>query len=275
MSFLSVTRTVVFIVTTLFSVIVLALAAHLTSLTVAVYQAYSNPYGSYGSSYPYDTTGNQSPYDSLAYFPFAAMGIATALLTFISLPIFLLVDVYRQGAWTSMIIVEIPTLTFLWVLWLSTAGLTASVYAPLSAAQLCSSVYAGPACGEIQAILAFSFLNWLSLMAYASVLLVFVFIAQARGNPVWTGSVQSTNFFAPRRVQQQQQQQHELHQQVQKFPLQQPMAIPAASFSPQMQMQPQPMFVPGMSPTGGMVYLPGSPVPQTVSPPPMTPYPQM
>jgi hypothetical protein len=228
MAVLDIVRMVAFIVATVFSVIVLALSAHVTSLTEQA--------------------------DIPFYLTFAAMGIATALLTIFTLPVFLIIDNVRRGAVTSMIISEIVVLSILWILWLSTAGLAANAF------EIFCTFSTSSGCQEIQAVEAFSFLTWLGLMAYAFVLLTFTFIAAGRGHSsVWTSSVKDTNFFAPS-VQQQQQ----------------PMAT--GGMIPQMQMptggqyppiQPQPMFVPAPYqgvPIGSQAYAPPSPAPVTQSP---------
>lgn len=129
------------------AVIVLALCAHVTNTTVTLFQA---------------------------YFVFAALGIATSLLAFLSLPVMyvsvfpspmsnylnirtfrLIVDNIRKGAVTSMIVVEISWLGerhrlihklgadkflrgLLWVLFLSTAA-TASQAATFTFGNSCLS----------------------------------------------------------------------------------------------------------------------------------------
>ncbi|KAG6861488.1 hypothetical protein C0995_015915 [Termitomyces sp. Mi166 len=82
---LPVLRTGVFAFVILASVIVLALCAHVTNTTVSLFEG---------------------------YFVFAALGIATSLLAFLSLPVMLIVDNMRKGAVTSMILMEIAWLVF-------------------------------------------------------------------------------------------------------------------------------------------------------------------
>jgi magnesium-transporting ATPase (P-type) len=89
-------RTVVFSVASLFAFIVLALSASITNYTSSFY---------YGG-----------------YFTFAALGIATAVLTLLTLPPMLLLSLKRQGAVTSMIAVEVGWTWFLWILWLAVGG---------------------------------------------------------------------------------------------------------------------------------------------------------
>jgi len=146
-------RTGAFSAVTLFSFIVLALSAHFTSRRVFTYD-------------------------------FAALGIATAVLSLLSLPVMLLIDNIRKGALTSMILVEIAWLGLLWVLWVATAG-TSSQWGMIFGS-------------EVSAIQAFSHLAWLVLFGYLGTLITFSIIAANRGyNRVWYQSVKETEFNAP------------------------------------------------------------------------------
>ena len=156
-----------------------------------------------------------------AYFTYAALAIAVAILTLLTLPVMyeffffsfsarislrlwcrLALSIVRKGAFTSMIIVEliwtgsclwyqfhvlslIHVSGLLWVLWLSTGGVTASTtwinycstfYCTFShvpdpcskfgSEQLawCLDSVSQEACMETQALTAFAFLNWIFRM---------------------------------------------------------------------------------------------------------------
>ncbi|KAI6047989.1 hypothetical protein EDC04DRAFT_42145 [Pisolithus marmoratus] len=166
-----VARVVALAVSVVFSVIVLGLSAHLISLTEKYYAF---------------------------YFIFGALGIATAVLTIFTVPVMLIIDVVRRGAFTSMVIVELIWLFVLWVLWVATAGeavSAAELY--FSAGCVYENSLVNQACHEIQAVEAFSFLVFFILLGYTIVLLVFTCIAAARGNSLWLKSVRESNFLAP------------------------------------------------------------------------------
>ncbi|KIM70151.1 hypothetical protein SCLCIDRAFT_12726 [Scleroderma citrinum Foug A] len=172
MGFFTIFRIVMLALSVTFSVIVAGLSADLISLTEEYYNL---------------------------YFTFAALGIATAGLTIFTIPVMLMVDFIRRGAFTSMILVELIWFFILWVLWVATAGeavTAANTYFP----QGC--IYAdyplvNQACHEIQAVEAFSFLAFFVLLGYTIVLLVFACIAASRGNLPWFSSVKETSFLAP------------------------------------------------------------------------------
>jgi hypothetical protein len=234
MSILGIIRTVVFITATLFAVIVLALSAHLIWFTETqfVYAFYTN---------------------------YSAMGIATGLLTIGTLPVLLIIDANRKGAVTSMILTEMIILSILWILWLSTASLATGDFTAVANCDLIGDAGYATACHEAQAIEAFSFLNWLMLMAYAFVVLVFSFIAAARGHStVWTSSVKTTNFFAPSVQAQQQPMAPGMVPQM-GMPVQQ-------QYPPNFAPQQQPSFIPGASPAP--MYPAGTPISQGYAPTP-------
>ncbi|KAJ7087230.1 hypothetical protein B0H15DRAFT_303966 [Mycena belliarum] len=132
------------------------------------------------------------------YFEFAALAIATACLTLITLPIMIALEFLRSGsAFTSMIVVELSWLSILWVLWLATAaeGAQAGQFTFVSGCGYIDSTVEG-ACRQTAAIQAFSFLNWLILLAYTTLILVLTIIAASRKHAgVWKSSVGNAPFF--------------------------------------------------------------------------------
>ncbi|KAF8485100.1 hypothetical protein DFH94DRAFT_679586 [Russula ochroleuca] len=163
---LSLVRMVTFGTTMLFSFIVLALSADYVSLV------------------PVST-----------YNHFAALALFTALTTLLTVTPMLVIDMFRQGSFLSYIVVEIAWLSILWVFWLSCGSDAASFDSLLISASPAESSCAGfsgvlaETCGEIKAIMAFSFLSWILLMAYTIVLLVLAIRAHQRGNSAWTTSM--------------------------------------------------------------------------------------
>lgn len=159
---LALARTVVLGVVTLFAVIVLPLAAHITHLTTNV------RFGSF-------------------YYDFAALGIAVSLLTLFTFPAMLFISFKRKGAVTSFIAVEVGWLSLMWILWLAVGASVADI--PFI------NSYRGGATSEAQAIEAFGFLSWLLLMAYSVTLLVFAILAHNKGrSEVWTSGVREFDF---------------------------------------------------------------------------------
>ncbi|KAK7061370.1 MBOAT, membrane-bound O-acyltransferase family-domain-containing protein [Favolaschia claudopus] len=154
-----------------FSVIVLGLSAALTSTT----EKYLN-----------------------GYFEFAALAIATSVITLITVPIMIVMEFLHHGAmFTSMVLFELSWLSILWVLWLATAADTTQANAFISGCDYISDVV-NTACRETQAVQAFSFLNWLILMAYTILILVLSIIAHSRQHTgVWRSSVAEAPFFTP------------------------------------------------------------------------------
>ncbi|KDQ28887.1 hypothetical protein PLEOSDRAFT_1088921 [Pleurotus ostreatus PC15] len=162
-------RLVSFGVVIVFSIIVLGLCAHITNLT----------------------TNSFIPF----YFTFAAMGIATVILTWAGLGTLLIVDRLRKGAIASWIVTELSVMGFLWIFWLTTGALVSEENA-FRFSPGCSNTR-GTVCGEFAATVAFSWLNWLIIFGYGGTLLVFSIIAATRGNSVWFKSVSEADFFAP------------------------------------------------------------------------------
>ncbi|KAF8211541.1 hypothetical protein K438DRAFT_1752269 [Mycena galopus ATCC 62051] len=174
MAAIALIRLIVLSVVLGFSVIVLALSAALTSTT----ETYLD-----------------------GYFTFAALAIATAGLTLITLPIMIALEyTHSGGAFTSMVLVELVWLSILWVLWLATAAdaaQNASDTFLVSCGDYLNDKVKG-ACNETSAIQAFSHLNWIILLAYTVLILVLSITAHNRQHThVWKSSVGGAPFFTP------------------------------------------------------------------------------
>ncbi|KAJ7047760.1 hypothetical protein C8F04DRAFT_21117 [Mycena alexandri] len=134
------------------------------------------------------------------YFQFAALAIATASITLITVPIMITLEFLRPGvAFTSMIVVELSWLSIVWVLWLATAADGAQegqIFISNCGDYLDGIVKT--ACQEAQAVQAFSFLNWIILMIYTIFILVLTITAVTRKHTgVWRSSVADAPFFTP------------------------------------------------------------------------------
>ncbi|KAF7311162.1 hypothetical protein MKEN_01017400 [Mycena kentingensis (nom. inval.)] len=136
------------------------------------------------------------------YFTYAALAIASGVLTLVSVPPMIALEFIRPGGPTSMIVVEILVLGFLSIMWLATGAETANVLQALDllGGSVCDTAIDGDdtlknICGETRGIAAFGFLNWLMLMGYVITLLVLSLQAtQRKHTGVWTSSVANAPF---------------------------------------------------------------------------------
>ncbi|KAK7471059.1 hypothetical protein VKT23_002474 [Stygiomarasmius scandens] len=126
---------------------------------------------------------------------FEGLGVASAVLTILTVPVMIIVDFVRRGAFTSMVVVELVWLGILWVLWLATGAKTVDDFNILypvgcdTLSEFTRSTTLISACREMQAVTAFSFLSWAVLMIYWVTLLIASIVALSRGNSrVWFSS---------------------------------------------------------------------------------------
>jgi len=103
------------------------------------------------------------------------MAVGIGVLSLITLGPMLVVDIFRSGAFTSWVAVELPVVSILSILWAATGGLSFQL-----------------------AVLALGLLMSILLFCYAVVLLVFALIGQSRGNAVWATSVRDTEYLVRR-----------------------------------------------------------------------------
>ncbi|CAK5276097.1 unnamed protein product [Mycena citricolor] len=128
-------RLVALSLVSVFAVIVLGLTAGLTSLT----ETYLG-----------------------GYFQFAALGIATASLTLLTVPAMIALEIIRPGGFTSQIIVELPWLSVLWVLWLATAADATNVANNIFIAS-CGDYFSdkiAQGCRETSAVQGLAYVTW-------------------------------------------------------------------------------------------------------------------
>ncbi|KII96051.1 hypothetical protein PLICRDRAFT_65322, partial [Plicaturopsis crispa FD-325 SS-3] len=153
----------------LLSIVVLGLAAHLTNITEEFFEV---------------------------YFIYAALSIAAAGLTILTVPVLIIVDIVRRGAFTSFVVVELSWLSLLWVLWLATGAYTGSDNI-FGATCDYIDVDVNNACHETNGIEGISLVIFILLFIYTTVLLVFAIIGSNRGHHVWTNTVKDATFLAP------------------------------------------------------------------------------
>jgi len=136
------------------------------------------------------------------YFPYAALAIAAAILTFLTLPAMIALENLRPGGPTSMIIVEILWLFFLSILWLATGAdavdfYTAGFWFACGQPEFQDNLEI-TSCNEISALEGFAFVNWIILLVYSVMLLIMSSAAASRKHTgVWTSSVANAPFGVP------------------------------------------------------------------------------
>ncbi|KAI0303077.1 hypothetical protein BC826DRAFT_1101220 [Russula brevipes] len=139
---------------------------------------------------------------------FSRLTLATSLLTILTVTPMLIIDKLRQGSILSYAGVEIVWPTILWVLWLTSGSYTAwkdNQFSVIPAEANCDfdfdygvdvSKY-NRFCHEIKAVIGFSFILWILLLAYTFILLVLTLRAKERGHPAWTTSVRDGGILHP------------------------------------------------------------------------------
>ncbi|KAG5340889.1 hypothetical protein E4T56_gene8201 [Termitomyces sp. T112] len=127
-------------------------------------------------------------------FDFEIVAIVAGILTVLTLPVMLVVGLIRRGAFTSMIAVELSTLTVLWVLFLTVGALTAQwnkILYPFGCGDTFDlNINQQGWCREFLAIMGSSFVVWIVLLLYTVTLLVMALIGKSNGHTVWTVSVE-------------------------------------------------------------------------------------
>jgi len=145
------------------SLIAMALAANLTSITESLVKQ---------------------------YFTWAALAIAVGVVSLLSIPVMLALDAARTRAFTSLIIFELSWLSVLQILWLVVGAMAASGIKQWGGQ--CDFTFnseINTACKENSAIAAFGFLAWLPLLGYTILLLILALIRHNKGAPVWLSTV--------------------------------------------------------------------------------------
>jgi len=174
---LSLIRSVTFVTTILFSLIVLSLSADLVSVTAP------------------------------SYFTFSAFSLATGLISLLTVAPMYIIDSLRSGSFFSYIIVEIGCFSVLWIFWLTSGSYAAwtdnqiiSIIPEESSCNFGGLFADGPLdfagatrfCHEIKAITAVSFLLWILIIGYTNILIVLGIRAHKNGQPLWRTSVRDS-----------------------------------------------------------------------------------
>jgi hypothetical protein len=129
----------------------------------------------------------------------SGLGLATSVITLVTIGPAIVLGLIRQGAFNTMVAVELGEVGLLWVLWLATAANVSNNVSSVDCNLL--SLFGSELvslCRQGQAFQAFSWLAWITLTIYLGILLTFSIIANSRGNTnVWSSSVVDTDFLAP------------------------------------------------------------------------------
>ncbi|KAH9944472.1 uncharacterized protein BXZ73DRAFT_39403 [Epithele typhae] len=126
-------------------------------------------------------------------FAWGGLAVATAVLTFVSVPAMIAIDMLRSGVFTSMIVVEIAWLSFLGVLFLATGGSAAATATTFWGSCSRAAAQFQGLCHETSATAAFGFLGWIPLWAYTITLLVMLVLPAQRSDRVWLKSVKEAD----------------------------------------------------------------------------------
>ncbi|KAG8958043.1 hypothetical protein FRC03_009527 [Tulasnella sp. 419] len=117
------------------------------------------------------------------------LSLTTSVMTLLFVGTSMVIDHFRKGAISSLIWVELACIGLLWVLWLATAGTATS----LGFGDCSIYIYTDPLiispCKQDQAVQAFSWLLWLTLLGWFITLLTVSIMASRRNPRVWFASV--------------------------------------------------------------------------------------
>ncbi|KAF8555557.1 hypothetical protein OG21DRAFT_1460872 [Imleria badia] len=170
-------RFVIFLLITIFSLVVLGISAHIMYLISGFVDVYSS---------------------------FAPFGLGVSCVTIIALPLFLALGNLRRRVFTSMILFEIIWFFILWILWVGVAGDTVAgkawYYPEGCVFNDCRPMIhpeANQICNEVTVLEAFAFLNFFCAFIYYDVIFLYAIINTIRGRGIWTASVREATTGAP------------------------------------------------------------------------------
>ncbi|KAI0761858.1 hypothetical protein BC629DRAFT_986617 [Irpex lacteus] len=132
--------------------------------------------------------------------------VAIPVLTLVFISPMLIVDFFRRGAFTSMIIVEIPVLGLLFILWLVDAAWSSNFLSRIQSTCALTTITGSrgqvdselnllqSVCTDIKLTVAFGWLAWIPLLGYFLTLLTVSIIGAQKGASVWKSSVRDCDF---------------------------------------------------------------------------------
>ncbi|KAI0087214.1 hypothetical protein BDY19DRAFT_308432 [Irpex rosettiformis] len=128
----------------------------------------------------------------------AGFAVAIPVLTLVLVAPMFIIDLFRKGAFTSMIIVELPVLGVLFILWLADAAWQSNLLSEIQ--PVCSipasrqSDIAQKFCTDIQLVVAFGWIAWITLLGYFVTLLTVCIDGAKRDASIWKSSVRECDF---------------------------------------------------------------------------------
>ncbi|CAK5276099.1 unnamed protein product [Mycena citricolor] len=133
------------------------------------------------------------------YYPYAALAIAAAVISILTIPAMIALDLIHPGGLTSQIKFELPWLSVLAALWLATASYATKAVIedfPGFCDEIRDSANRLVACQESAILLAFAHLNYFILFGYLIFILSLCLVAVSRQHAgVWRSSVAQAPFF--------------------------------------------------------------------------------
>ncbi|KAF8584530.1 hypothetical protein K439DRAFT_1633459 [Ramaria rubella] len=120
-----------------------------------------------------------------------AFALAVSVITMAIIIPTLIIEFFRKGAFTSMVAVEFGWSAVLTILWVAAAGVATSTGA------VCVGDRFEENCSTGEALIWFSWLNFINFFGWTIALLALALTAHSRGNTsIWTSSINTTNFLA-------------------------------------------------------------------------------
>ncbi|KAF9565106.1 hypothetical protein CPC08DRAFT_704912 [Agrocybe pediades] len=146
------------------------------------------------------TQGTELDHKTLA---FEGMGLFVSILSFIILPVMLVLSEFRKNAFILYILSELIIVGLLWLFWMTAAILVIEeiqILYPSGDCAIIDKVFPGQGhwCFEIMAIQGLSITIFVFLLKYLIVLLIFAFIRHSRGQLVWLRSVKEVQVTLPK-----------------------------------------------------------------------------
>ncbi|EJF57450.1 hypothetical protein DICSQDRAFT_129458 [Dichomitus squalens LYAD-421 SS1] len=132
-------------------------------------------------------TLNLSPGVLTADLTYAQLGVASGVLTILSLPLILLYDMAQEKPYSATVILELVWMLLLVVLWIvagvKTMGITGSMFKNCSS--FTNATLQG-LCGDAQTLVIFALLSAGILALYTAALTFVAVGSSSQGKPIWT-----------------------------------------------------------------------------------------
>lgn len=128
--------------------------------------------------------------------PFSAFSLAVAIITLVTIWPMRIADIFAPNAFICTVLFEVIWLGLLDCFWLGVAAWSTVWYSPW--ATLCPLFsqldYVGDACLDMRLDVAFGYINFILLLGYHMMILVFGILSSQNGKSAWMESVRTTKF---------------------------------------------------------------------------------